>query len=71
MELLIFDELMSGFDLEGVYLVKEVIWEVKVEGRIVFFLSYIFSEVEELSDCVGIIVCGRLKVVGFIWEIKC
>ncbi|BAD84544.1 ABC-type multidrug transport system, ATPase component [Thermococcus kodakarensis KOD1] len=69
-ELLILDEPTSGLDPEGAHLVKEVIREAKAEGRTVFFSSHILSEVEELSDRVGIIVRGRLKAVGPIREIK-
>ncbi|MBP1911012.1 ABC transporter ATP-binding protein [Thermococcus stetteri] len=69
-DLLILDEPTSGLDPEGAHLVKEVIREAKDKGKTVFFSSHILSEVEELSDRVGIIVRGRLKAVGPIGEIK-
>jgi len=69
-ELLILDEPTSGLDPEGAHLVKRLIREARSEGRTVFFSSHILSEVEELSDRVGIIVRGNLKAVGTIGEIK-
>ncbi|WP_367883836.1 ATP-binding cassette domain-containing protein [Thermococcus peptonophilus] len=51
-------------------MVKEIIREARADGKTVFFSSHILSEVEELSDRVGIIVRGRLKAVGPIGEIK-
>ncbi|ASJ07186.1 ABC transporter ATP-binding protein [Thermococcus pacificus] len=69
-ELLILDEPTSGLDPEGAHLVKEVIREAKAEGKTVFFSSHVLSEVEELSDRVGIIVRGKLKAVGPIGDIK-
>ena len=69
-ELLILDEPTSGLDPGGAHLVKEIIREAKASGKTVFFSSHVLSEVEELSDRVGIIVRGRLKAIGPIEEIK-
>ncbi|WP_456368062.1 ATP-binding cassette domain-containing protein [Thermococcus sp.] len=69
-ELLILDEPTSGLDPEGVHLVKEVIRDFRKNGRTVFFSSHVLSEVEELSDRVGIIVEGKLKALGPLGEIK-
>jgi ABC-2 type transport system ATP-binding protein len=69
-ELLILDEPTSGLDPEGAHLVKRLIREAKTDGRTVFFSSHVLSEVEELSDRVGIIVKGKLKAVGTLGEIK-
>ncbi|AHL22625.1 MULTISPECIES: ABC transporter ATP-binding protein [Thermococcus] len=69
-ELLIFDEPTSGLDPEGAILVKEIIREYRREGKTVFFSSHVLSEVEELSDRVGIIVRGKLRAVGKLDEVK-
>ncbi len=69
-ELLILDEPTSGLDPEGTRLVKDLIRKAKSEGKTVFFSSHILSEVEELSDRVGIIVAGKLRASGTIREIK-
>ncbi|WP_461865237.1 ABC transporter ATP-binding protein [Thermococcus sp.] len=69
-ELLILDEPTSGLDPEGARLVKDLIREARSQGKTIFFSSHILSEVEELSNKVGIIVSGRLKAVGSIRDIK-
>ncbi len=69
-ELLILDEPTSGLDPEGTRLVKDLIRKAKSEGKTIFFSSHILSEVEELSDRVGIIVAGKLRASGTIREIK-
>ncbi|WP_175059756.1 ABC transporter ATP-binding protein [Thermococcus sp. 2319x1] len=69
-EVLILDEPTSGLDPEGAYLVKSIIREERKNGKTVFFSSHVLSEVEELSDRVGIIVRGKLRALGALEEIK-
>ncbi|MPW38263.1 ATP-binding cassette domain-containing protein [Thermococcus sp. 101 C5] len=69
-EVLILDEPTSGLDPEGAYLVKSIVREERKKGKTVFFSSHILSEVEELSDRVGIIVKGKLRALGTLEEIK-
>ncbi|ADT83573.1 ABC transporter ATP-binding protein [Thermococcus barophilus] len=69
-EVLILDEPTSGLDPEGAYLVKSIVKEEREKGKTVFFSSHVLSEVEELSDKVGIIVKGRLRALGTLEEIK-
>lgn len=69
-EVLILDEPTSGLDPEGAFLVKSIVREERKKGKTVFFSSHILSEVEELSDMVGIIVKGKLRALGTLEEIK-
>lgn len=69
-DVLILDEPTSGLDPEGAYLVKNIVREERKKGKTVFFSSHILSEVEELSDKVGILVNGKLRAVGPLEEIK-
>jgi len=69
-EVLILDEPTSGLDPEGAFLVKNIVREERKKGKTVFFSSHILSEVEELSDKVGIIVKGKLRALGPLKEIK-
>jgi len=69
-EVLILDEPTSGLDPEGAHLVKSIVKEEAEKGKTVFFSSHILSEVEELSDKVGILVGGRLKALGTLEDIK-
>ncbi|KPU62448.1 ABC transporter [Thermococcus sp. EP1] len=69
-EVLILDEPTSGLDPEGAHLVKSIVKEEAKKGKTVFFSSHILSEVEELSDNVGILVSGKLRAMGTLEEIK-
>ena len=62
-DLYILDEPMSGLDPLGRALVKELIIELKDEGKCVFFSSHITADVEEVCDRVGVILKGELKRV--------
>lgn len=63
-EVVILDEPMSGLDPMGRKLVGDLILELKSQGKTVFFSSHILTDIERFCDRVGIIVSGRLRVVG-------
>ena len=67
--LVILDEPMSGLDPLGRKAMRDIILELKAEGRTIFFSSHILPEVEVLCDRVGILVAGRLQDVGRLDEI--
>ena len=59
-EALIFDELSSGLDPVGRYDLRDVLLELKKEGRTVFFSSHELTEVESLCDRVIVIHEGNI-----------
>lgn len=61
--LLILDEPTGGLDPLVQEEFLEIVDEVKDEGRTVFFSSHVLSEVERISNRVGIIRNGRLAAV--------
>ncbi len=67
--LVILDEPMSGLDPLGRKAMRDVILQLKAEGRTVFFSSHILPDVEVLCDRVGILVAGHLRDVGQLEEI--
>jgi len=67
--LVILDEPMSGLDPLGRKAMRDVILQLKVEGRTIFFSSHILPDVEILCDRVGILVAGRLRDVGRLDQI--
>jgi len=69
-ELLVFDEPMNGLDPIGRAMAKELIRELKTQGKTVFFNTHILSDVEELCDRVGIIVNAELKAAGPVAEVR-
>jgi ABC-2 type transport system ATP-binding protein len=63
-EVLIFDEPMSGLDPVGRHMIKELIAELKEQGKTIFFSSHILSDIEALCDRIGIINKGALLYSG-------
>lgn len=68
-ELFILDEPMSGLDPIGRILVKDIIMDLKKQGKTVFMSTHILNDLEILCDRVGIIVKGNLKTVVDISEL--
>lgn len=68
-ELVILDEPMSGLDPVGRREVREIILELRDEGRTVLFSSHILSDAELLCSRVGILAKGRLVAAGSLSEL--
>lgn len=67
-KLAILDEPMSGLDPIGRKEVKDLILQLKEEGKTILFSSHIIPDVEMICDRVGILVGGRLVKVGRLEE---
>jgi ABC-2 type transport system ATP-binding protein len=63
-KLVILDEPMSGLDPLGRREVRDIILELKRDGKTVMFSTHILSDAEMLCDRVGVIVGGKLRGVG-------
>ncbi|MGD1210515.1 MAG: ABC transporter ATP-binding protein [Candidatus Acidiferrales bacterium] len=63
------DEPMSGLDPIGRREVRDIIQELKKQGRTVFFSTHILSDAEMLCDRVAVLVGGKLQGVGAPSEI--
>jgi ABC-2 type transport system ATP-binding protein len=63
-EVVVLDEPMSGLDPLGRREVRDIILELKRDGRTVLFSTHILSDAEMLCDRVGVIVGGKLRGVG-------
>jgi ABC-2 type transport system ATP-binding protein len=63
-ELVVLDEPMSGLDPIGRKEVRDLILELRDQGKTVFFSTHILSDVEAITDRVAIIVRGQLKAHG-------
>ncbi len=68
-QLCILDEPMSGLDPLGRALVKEIIKDLKRQGKTVFFSTHITADVEVVCDRVGVIVKGRLMALDRVENI--
>ena len=58
------DEPMSGLDPVGRREVRDIIQDLKRQGRTVFFSTHILSDAEMLCDRVAVLVGGKLQGVG-------
>jgi len=63
-ELLILDEPMAGLDPVGRKDFRDLILELKNQGKTIFFSSHILSDAEMIAGRVGILNKGRLVSVG-------
>ena len=68
-KVLILDEPMSGLDPVGRREVRDIILELKRDGKTVLFSTHILPDAEMLCDRVGVIVGGKLRGVGAPGEI--
>lgn len=63
------DEPMSGLDPMGRREVRNLIEQLKSEGKTVFFSTHILSDAEALCDRVAILHQGKLRGVGAVEEL--
>jgi ABC-2 type transport system ATP-binding protein len=68
-ELVVLDEPMSGLDPIGRREVRELIVELREQGKTVFFSTHILADANLLCDRVAIIVNGKLRDVGPLGEL--
>ncbi len=64
-----FDEPMSGLDPMGRREVRDLMAELKREGKTVFFSTHILSDAEALCDRVAIMHLGQLRGVGAVADL--
>ncbi len=57
-ELIFWDEPMSGLDPLGRILVKDLMKELKAQGKTIFFNTHILSDVQEIADRFAILHNG-------------
>jgi len=69
-EVVFLDEPMSGLDPIGRREVRDLIAELRQEGKTVFMCSHILSDIEVLCDRVAILRGGRLAHVGYLDELR-
>jgi ABC-2 type transport system ATP-binding protein len=63
------DEPMSGLDPMGRREVRDLMEQLKNEGKTVFFSTHILSDAEALCDRVGVIHQGELRGVGAVADL--
>lgn len=68
-QIIFLDEPMSGLDPVGRREVRDIILDLKRQGRTVFFSTHILSDAEMLCDRVAVLLGGKLQGVGAPGEI--
>ena len=68
-KVLFFDEPMSGLDPMGRREVRDLMEQLKHEGKTIFFSTHILSDAEALCDRVAIIHQGELRGVGAVVDL--
>ncbi|MDD4013298.1 MAG: ATP-binding cassette domain-containing protein, partial [Candidatus Omnitrophica bacterium] len=68
-ELLVLDEPTGGLDPLARRVMRDVILTLKAKGKTIFFSSHELSEVEIVSDRIGILQRGRLVAAGTVREL--
>ena len=63
-DLIFLDEPMSGLDPMGRYQMREIILNLKQQGKTIFFNSHILNEVELICDRIAILRQGKLICSG-------
>jgi ABC-2 type transport system ATP-binding protein len=69
-EIIFLDEPLSGLDANAVILVKEILSQLKMAGKTIFYSSHIMDVVEKLSDRIIIINKGRIIADGTFESLK-
>ena len=69
-EIIFLDEPLSGLDANAVILVKEILTQLKLSGKTIFYSSHIMEVVEKLSDRIIIIGNGQIIANGSFRELN-
>jgi len=69
-KLLILDEPMSGLDPRARTLVKDMLMDIKKEGRTIFLSSHILADMDEICDNVAVLHDGHIQFTGKPVELK-
>ncbi|HEX4491153.1 MAG TPA: ATP-binding cassette domain-containing protein [Acidimicrobiia bacterium] len=68
-EVLILDEPANGLDPAGIREIRELVRDLRTEGRTVFLSSHLLGEIEQVCDRVAILAAGRTVIEGPIDEV--
>ena len=69
-EVLLFDEPLSGLDVNSALLFRELVRALAASGKAVFYCSHVLEVVEQLCDRVVILDRGRVVADGPMAELK-
>ena len=68
-QLFLLDEPFSGLDPLGIKELKDIIQDIKNQGKTVFINSHILSEMEKIGDEIAILNKGTVMAVGMLKDL--
>ncbi|GAV25301.1 hypothetical protein ciss_12340 [Carboxydothermus islandicus] len=68
-EIIIVDELTNAFDAPTLAKIKDILLNLKSQGKTVFLSTHVMDVAEKLCDRVGIIHRGQLRALGTVEEL--
>lgn len=68
-EVVFLDEPMSGLDPIGRYQMRQIILNLKAQGKTIFFNSHVLADVEQICDRVAILAQGEIIAIGDLDEL--
>jgi len=68
-ELVLLDEPTSGLDPLGTRDMKDMILELREQGKTVVMCSHLLADVQDVCDRIAILYRGELKVIGSVQEL--
>ena len=68
-DVIFLDEPTSGLDPIGTREIKDLIIDLKSQGKTVFMCSHLLADVEDVCDRIAILFQGKLEVVGKVSEL--
>jgi len=69
-DILFWDEPLNGLDANSVQIVKELLAQLKEDGKTIFYSSHIMDTVEKLSDRIVLLNDGQVVADGPFDELK-
>jgi ABC-2 type transport system ATP-binding protein len=69
-KLLVLDEPLGGLDPLSRFQFKDIILKLAKKGTTILFSSHILSDVQDVTDRIGIISHGKIREVGTLNELK-
>ncbi|KML41822.1 ABC transporter ATP-binding protein [Cytobacillus firmus] len=69
-ELLFFDEPINGLDANSVMIFKEIMAQLALQGKTIFYSSHIMDVVEKISSRIILLHDGRIAADGTFDELK-
>ncbi|MDH4156056.1 MAG: ATP-binding cassette domain-containing protein [candidate division Zixibacteria bacterium] len=69
-DIIILDEIFSGLDPLNIELIKDVLLELKRQGKTILFSTHVMEQAEKLCDSICMISRGKKVIDGRLSEVK-